>query len=284
MFILALLLLIRYSSVPVRGETYPTCGDCFCVPALNGSAPCPKLWQPKTEFSAAMIAAYKQQVPLIPYTLNCNPYEDSDCSTSPPQEYLDLDGAVCGFIYSQEADEVISCTSYTMKSYPSRTDAINAGAVITHEGSCGVCSTAQDQALFLTEDFTDAGKKCATKGVVDEEAGLQCYIELGMSTDCAKIWNYDGIYDGQVCTKTCLGKLQEPNNGPPPACTLNECLQCDEDEAGPIFSAFSGRTRRRSGLLSEIVRPCESIARINIYDPCTNPSCGCSTGDSIEYR
>ena len=129
--------------------------------------------------------------------------------------------------------------------------------------------------MILAQDFTDAGKKCATKGLFNEQAGLDCYMALGLTLECAKIWNYDGIYDGQVCTKTCLGELTDPNNGPAPACELNDCLQCDEQYAGPIFSAYAGRTRRRSGLLSEIIRDCSSIARINVYDTCSNPTCGC---------
>ena len=128
---------------------------------------------------------------------------------------------------------------------------------------------------FIAQDFTDAGKKCATKGLFNEQAGLDCYIELGLTLECAKIWNYDGIYDGQVCTKTCLGELTDPNNGPPPACQINDCLECDEENAGPVFSAYGGRTRRRSGLLSEIIRPCDTIARIEVYDACSNPVCGC---------
>jgi hypothetical protein len=123
------------------------------------------------------------------------------------------------------------------------------------------------------QDFTDAGKKCATKGVLNEEVGLQCYMDLGLTLECSKIWNLDGIYDSKVCTTTCLGELQDPNNGPSPACELNDCLQCDEDKAGPIFSAFGARTRRRSGLLSEIIRPCQSIARISVYDPCAHADC-----------
>ncbi len=61
-----------------------------------------------------------------------------------------------------------------------------------------------------------------------------------------------GIYDGEVCGKICATELSDPNNGPAPACTLNDCLQCDEDLAGPLFSSIGGRTRRRSGLLSEV--------------------------------
>ena len=72
-----------------------------------------------------------------------------------------------------------------------------------------------------------------------------------------------------------MGDLTAANNGPAPECELNECLQCDEDNAGPIFTAFGGRTRRRSGLKSEIVRPCDSIYRIISHNPCLNSNCGC---------
>ena len=36
---------------------------------------------------------------------------------------------------------------------------------------------------------------------------------------------------------------------------LNKCLQCDEDKSGPIFKWYAGRTRRNSGIHSEIDRP-----------------------------
>jgi hypothetical protein len=123
------------------------------------------------------------------------------------------------------------------------------------------------------QDFTDAGKVCATKGLLNEALGLQCYMDLGLTEECAKIWNYDGIYDGQACKKICTIELNDPNNGPPPACAINDCLQCDEDYAGPIFSSFAGRTRRRSGLQSEIIRPCSSVAKIDVYDPFSDVKC-----------
>ena len=124
------------------------------------------------------------------------------------------------------------------------------------------------------EDFTAAGKICATKGLFNEAAGLACYMDIGLTEECAKIWNYDGIYDGKVCGVTCAQHLSDPNNGPVPACELNPCLQCDENKAGPLFTQFAGRTRRRSGLLSEIVRPCSSVANVT-HNPCENPECGC---------
>ena len=59
-----------------------------------------------------------------------------------------------------------------------------------------------------------------------------------------------------VTLLTLTAACSDTNNGPPPACALNDCLQCDEDEAGPVFKAVAGRTRRRSGLESAIARPC----------------------------
>ena len=41
--------------------------------------------------------------------------------------------------------------------------------------------------------------------------------------------------------------------------SLNPCIQCDEDESGPIFKLVSGRTRRNSGLASGLCRPCETV-------------------------
>jgi hypothetical protein len=40
---------------------------------------------------------------------------------------------------------------------------------------------------------------------------------------------------------------------------LNKCLECDEDISGPIFKYESGRTRRNSGIKSEIDRPIDQI-------------------------
>ncbi|RYH15647.1 hypothetical protein EON65_31420 [archaeon] len=254
-------------------NTYPTCGSCWCVPDNGGLGDCPSP-APNMEFSDAIIKAYQNQQPKAIYSLNCNPYKDRSCITTPAQVMLNMSSAVCAFRYPNAEDGSDSCTNYTMVTYASHEKAENDGAVVTHAGSCGLCSTAQDLSVYLIEDFTAAGKKCATIGLFNEDKGLQCYMDIGLTRECAKIWNYDGIYDGKVCGKTCAQHLNDPNNGPPPACELNVCLQCDEKKAGPNFSSFSGRTRRRSGLLSEIVRTCSSIANIT-HNPCSNPACGC---------
>ena len=254
------------SSVHVNDETYPMCGTCWCAPDNNGTAACPSP-APPSSFSSRVVKLFEEKNALSIYTLDCNPYkEGATCTTTPAQLQSDLalgDTAVCAYIYSGSCP----ANNYEMITYPSTAEAVAAGAIVTHNGACGLCSTTQDLAIYLSEDFTTAGKKCATKGLLNEAAGQKCYEAIGLTPECAKIWNYDGIYDGTTCLTACITHLMDPNNGPAPQCALNECLQCDEDMAGPIFSQFAARTRRRSGLVSEIIRQCSSIATDIVHDP-----------------
>lgn len=126
-------------------ETYPSCGDCWCIPNNNGLGPCP-LWQPQTSFSEEVIQGYLNQTILNPYTLDCNPYYDEACTTTPPQVYLDLDTAICAFKYTNT-----TCGEYNLITYPNRMEALKDHAIITHEGSCGLCSTAADLAIYLSK-------------------------------------------------------------------------------------------------------------------------------------
>jgi hypothetical protein len=126
-------------------ESYPTCGDCWCIPKNNGLGPCP-FWQPQTLFSEEVISGYLNQTIINPYQLECNPYDDSSCTTTPTQDYLDVETAICAFKYSDE-----SCGEYNLITYPNREAATKDHAVITHEGSCGLCSTAADLAVYLSK-------------------------------------------------------------------------------------------------------------------------------------
>ena len=44
----------------------------------------------------------------------------------------------------------------------------------------------------------------------------------------------------QACWRPCIRKTihGESNNGPPPLCVLNACLQCDEENSGPTVQAI----------------------------------------------
>ena len=52
--------------------------------------------------------------------------------------------------------------------------------------------TAQDLSTYLAvPDLTKAGKKCGIIGVANEQKGLECFQQLGFTTPCALIWNFD---------------------------------------------------------------------------------------------
>ena len=71
-------------------------------------------------------------------------------------------GVVCAFKYSTD-----DCGEYSMISYENAEAAVSDGAVVSHTGTCGLCSTAQDLATYMSiPDMTRAGKICAVKGAI----------------------------------------------------------------------------------------------------------------------
>ena len=155
-----------------RSENYPTCGDCWyrfyiftawnisissnamipysrCIPDDNGTSSCPVDWIPSSSFSPATISAYLQQTPKSIYSLTCNPYVNTSCSTKPPQELLGVEDSVCAYKYDSE-----TCGQYSMVTYPSTVAALEDNGVPTHSGSCGLCSTTQDLAIYLSTSCT----------------------------------------------------------------------------------------------------------------------------------
>mmetsp|Transcript_2667 Transcript_2667/g.3098 ORF Transcript_2667/g.3098 Transcript_2667/m.3098 type:complete len:323 (-) Transcript_2667:1958-2926(-) len=205
---------------------------------------------------------------------------------------------------------------------------------LTHYGQCGVCSTLQDLAVYISnKDLTNPVRSCTTKLI----GGLQrkCLRKLGFTPACTFIWYHNAHNTGSIspsggCFGVCVRHIFSPNNIPSgtnnpcepepdqlvqnsdgsfgahiagpgpeaedtapfcvpcgkgtccggkrtktgrcgntingmPACDkeqyedgqyrLNACLQCDECRSGPVFQKIAGRTRRNSGLRSEIERP-----------------------------
>mmetsp|Transcript_53994 Transcript_53994/g.161619 ORF Transcript_53994/g.161619 Transcript_53994/m.161619 type:complete len:361 (-) Transcript_53994:209-1291(-) len=178
-----------------------------------------------------------------------------------------------------DIDEGCCPASYDLKTYINKKEAKKDDAFITHEGSCGQCSTAKDLAAYI-----DAGNDLPAKvsncffqnadltGNVppDFEVIKNCIIgTTGFTNGCATAWTIDIFITLTACSEPCLAAFSGmiPNNGPAPDCPLNDCLQCNELIAMPAFLEGARRTRRNSGLLSEVARPCESIARIT-HNPC----------------
>lgn len=158
---------------------------------------------------------------------------------------------------------------YHLKTYESLEDAVNDGAELTHYGPCGLCSTMQDLAVYIREpDLTAPVRACGVQGLgkSEEEAkalSRECLQEVGFSDPCIDIWYWDIENTKNNCMATCLkdGNLTNPHHNPD--LSLNACVQCDEDESGPLFKVLSGRTRRNSGLSSALCRPCETVQPVD---------------------
>lgn len=116
--------------------------------------------------------------------------------------------------------------------------------------------------------------------------------QSGLTPDCAHVWASNSMntavncWEGYSCKKrkadsvpsvdccktAILLQQWEPNDSD--TCELNGCLKCDEKKSGRIFKKYAGRTRRNSGIIGAIKRPCTSIANLK-QDPCATPKCLC---------
>jgi hypothetical protein len=121
-------------------------------------------------------------------------------------------------------------------------------------------------------DLSSVGIACGFRGLNNFTDGVVCYMDFGFTEACATTWAYNNMSTRTECLN-CFGHAfnELPNNLAPPTCDLAGCIQCDEDTAGPLFQDFAGRTRRRAGLLTAIVRNCTDIFRLVHRDPCDDP-------------
>lgn len=274
---------------------YAHCGDCYCIPGPDENCPNDDR-KPRMNFTKEEIDHFRTQKALNPFTLDCNPYNyeqftSRNCTTAPSQNETIIalgEKSVCGIKYAhsrigsssirhfwstREKRRLLQdCpTAYELISYESMAAAHADQALITHTGGCGVCSTTKDLAAYLNHpDLTSLGTLCVTESIVSFDKGVDCFTDHGFTKDCAKMWIYDGIMTRKKCIIPCLeARIRRlPNNGPSPLCNLNECLECDEEISGPLFKQFAARTRRRSGLLSTIARPCRDIVTNVEHNPC----------------
>ncbi|MED5464668.1 MAG: hypothetical protein VX699_08455 [Myxococcota bacterium] len=199
----------------------------------------------------ALMDALKARVLLNPpEDLSADPY---DVSESPAHQT-----GVCGVLNQGEGSK-----EYTLKSYESADLAQEAGAVVTHRGACGRCSTLHDLAIYMNyTDLTEPVRACGMKSFMEgADASLECLKDMGFTPPCAKIWMYNTIHTRKECLAPCLALLEAPYHNEDG--TLNECLACDEEKSGPVFKAVAGRTRRNSGLASAICRPCAEVYRLD---------------------
>lgn len=164
---------------------------------------------------------------------------------------------VCAIKYHDSLNK-----TYSISSFPSKEEALNQGYIVTHQGQCGSCSTLLDLVAYLKQSLTDPVRKCGAKGFLSKTWSMNCLLDLGFTESCAEIWYYNTVNTRKECFSICMWAwiTNEPyvdKDG-----NLNPCMQCDEDKSGPVFKYYSGRTRRNSGIHSEIDRPSDEIYNI----------------------
>jgi hypothetical protein len=200
------------------------------------------------DYTDADADALLQWTLLEPFPeLTSDPYQNPAPAPGPVDE-------VCAVVPNAKGSH-----DYRLSRYDNSELAIADGAIVTHYGACGLCSTLADLSVYMRNgDLTTPVRDCGIKylkGPID--AHVQCLQDLGFTKPCAEIWYYNTLHTRAVCELPCfstLGKPYQLEDG-----SLNECLQCDEDQSGPIFKAVAGRTRRNTGIASALCRPCSEV-------------------------
>lgn len=243
------------------------CKGCFCIPEKGDSCPSSR---PTTDFSS-LIPVLRSFTWENPYSLNCDPYNDDSCDTMPPLEI----GGACTIEFSGPSGTCPENWTYRTMTYPGTFEEAksNSSLYVTHATSCGTCSSLQDLSVYMESggELRDESSACGFRGRKSQEDGIKCFQELGFTEACATTWFYNTKQTAAECIGLCVPftLLGLPANKSPPKCKLASCLECDEVKAGPVFKEFAGRTRRNSGLLSNIVRPCSQLVDLEQRNPCT---------------
>ena len=189
-----------------------------------------------------------------------NPYNLWDSSKENREmiyKTLNNTDLVCSLKYEDDSKE-----TYSLKTFSTKAESDRAGYIVTHYGRCGSCSTLHDLVLYLTVDMTKKVSWCAFKSLFSNKLAMSCLKNIGFTDSCAQIWLYNSIYTSKNCLAICLycqtfniPKIDK--NG-----KLNKCLSCDENKSGPVFKYYSGRTRRNSGIKSEIPRDPREVVKM----------------------
>eukprot|EP00339_Tiarina_fusa_P026832 CAMPEP_0117056868 /NCGR_PEP_ID=MMETSP0472-20121206/39463_1 /TAXON_ID=693140 ORGANISM="Tiarina fusus, Strain LIS" /NCGR_SAMPLE_ID=MMETSP0472 /ASSEMBLY_ACC=CAM_ASM_000603 /LENGTH=334 /DNA_ID=CAMNT_0004773497 /DNA_START=42 /DNA_END=1046 /DNA_ORIENTATION=- len=221
-------------------------------------------------------------------------YDEVDGKKSSKSSKSGKNRGRCVFDYDDDA-----CVSnkYSLKTQSKGGTKNKKGSFVTHEGPCGVCSSAQDLATNMRPDLDQGAFGCSGQidatnpptSLVNSFTTVQnCFASLGFTNDCALLWTSNAfntllfgtpfspmpIPDCELCldacstitSPECMQLTMFPND--PNTCELNPCLQCDEDASGEIFSKFAGRTRRNSGIVSTVQNPAAGNAWVGVKREC----------------
>lgn len=207
--------------------------------------------RPSSDVTPEQLAAFRAKEPLNAFPSEGDPYTAEAVASPPPPAPAEH---VCALRYVDAAR-----VQYELHGFDSAELARGAGFIVTHQGDCGTCSTLADLALYLERpNLTAPVRDCAAFSD-GHRAIVECLMKLGFTSACADTWAWNARHTRQRCFDPCLWAWLsgEPSNRADGS--LNTCLQCDEDQSGPVFKATAGRTRRNSGIHSSIARPDEQV-------------------------
>lgn len=248
---------------PVPPLPDPTCNGLYGAPNENTGLSTDvcfariegdETWEPRV-WDAAALAELRSWTPENP-----PPVLEEDPYLATPDLQPDEEAACAVMVTGEQA--------YRLETFESVSAAERAGGIVTHGIGCGSCSSLEDLAAYAeTPDQTGPVRQCTIDnfGGTVEELDACIQDAVGFTPACARIWAYNAINDSRECQDICITELYSPYNEEDGS--INPCLQCDEDNSGPVFKTVAGRTRRSSGLAAAICRPCDSIWRVDhIYE------------------
>lgn len=219
--------------------------QCRPVCGCDADAFMPRVWD------AASLAALRATTWTdATAELGADPY----AAPPPPPPPADT---VCAVLFSAATPN-----SYSVATFASTGDAVASGAIVTHAGACGVCSSLQDLAVYAgTPDLTAPVRQCGLDQLGDFPGLVGCLEGLGFTRPCAQIWAYNTEHTRAACGAVCLRLLRAPYHLADGG--LNDCLACDETQSGDVFKSVAGRTRRNSGLANAMCRPCSEVIHLD---------------------
>lgn len=213
-----------------------------------------------------------------------SPVFESNDFVLPPDD-VDISAGVCAVLPHPELRDEEGPMPYDLVTYDSDAEAEKAGAMVTHSGRCGACSSLSNLAVYIAyPNLTEPVRGCGFTGLVDRDLSrLICLASLGFDLPCAQAWDFNTQNTQKECLREC-GKpsaRRQPANLPyecdpegfvPSDVNLvNACLVCDEEESLRIFRSAAGRSRRGSGLPSPICRTCDNVKRLVHRYPLPEP-------------
>lgn len=174
-------------------------------------------------------------------------------------ETLSNSDIVCAIRYVDNSEK----KNYEIQNFESKILAEEKGFIVTHQGICGACSNLNDLAVYLSGDLTTPVRRCGFLTSISNTLAINCLQNLGFTKTCSQIWLFNALNTKKNCYWTCIKSWIKNEPFADKDGNLNKCIMCDEIISGPIFKYFSGRSRRNSGIESEITRAGEQIYKMN---------------------